>query len=380
MEKNFKWEGPSEELCSLYDGLVKILNDLGNSTFELLNSEFTVPNLNNFEEASKYFELIHEDFDSLCDQDKSLIARGEVFRVYATAPVRSLIISYAASATIVVKTFAKNAAYQLKNNNTLLAYTSLRGLIETIAHFNYVIVTANDYLQNKKQPLPQNEDSMDDYAIYLLGLQKLLLPDIKGSRFKWERAIKAQTVLMNEKQRKKNITSENSEDLIKQDSKSIMASVDLLDKSVIGSRSAYEFLCEFVHPNSAQRMLYTNTYKTTYSESIGIQIDVCGLKNEDITKKVGPEWGMTLEVLTCMLDLIRLFFERSEELARLIKILNKHTQQYVRLAIKAFPIFSPSDPCPCGSTKDIQTCCGKKIRHLLLDSTTRNTLLGIRDR
>jgi hypothetical protein len=288
--------------------------------------------------------------------------------------VQPSLIVYKYSTTHTIGIYAKDAARQLQNRNFLLAYTSLRGMIETIAHFNNTITNLDNYLKNEEEPKPTAEDPYETYQGYLLGILNLVFADIHGSRFNWERAMQAKTVLMTEKQRKKKTPKEKTRTSPKPEPASIMTNIDRLDKSVKGTRSAYDLLCDFVHPNSSQRKLYVNITKTETIEDIGLPIDFYGAKDAKAEDELDYTWGLSLPVMHCIFEMMDLFLKRDEQFKKSLNVLKKHTQQYTRQAIKTFRIFTHSDPCPCGSAKTIQNCCGKKLRHLFIDSERRQAL------
>jgi hypothetical protein len=372
--ENKKVGAPPEELAAYIENLINLLSSIGEFAHSPHRFQYTIPAFKELADTTteeNWFELLDRDFDSLSHHEKGLEIRMHVCNVYLTASVQPELLSYKYSATHVMSTYAKDAVFQLQNHNFLLAFTALRGLIETIAHFNNTVSKVDNYFKTEEEPTPTAEDPYDTYRAYLYGLSDLVVTDINGSRYKWNRAAVAKTFLMTEKQRKKKTPGEKTRVLPDPEPISIMTSIDRLDNSVKGCRSAYDLLCEFVHPNSAQRGLYVDLTKTKTIEGIGLPINFYGVKDAGVQEEIAFRWVISTQVIRCIADLGALFLERDKQFKKMLNILKKHTQQYTRQAIKAFQLFAPSDPCPCGSAKTIQSCCGKRLRDHLIDSADR---------
>lgn len=324
--------------------------------------------------GEEYQKLINTDFDNLNFKDKADRVRILLISTYYVASVKHHLVSYRVGSTFAICNFAKSASENIKSKNFLQSSSSFRGLIESIAHFYSVVTKIEEYFEKHKKPSHTDNEPWESYDHYLSELMLLINSEINSNRFKWERAAYAKTILMSKKQRNRKTLRERDEFKNDFEADSIMSAISKLDKTIPGIRSAYDLLCDFVHPNQSQRRLFVDTLKTDSIEEIGLQLNYYGLKNEKLSQQ--REWSISIEILMCLMEALKHFIQTDDVLEKLLKDLEKITQQYVRYSVKNMNIFCSNDPCPCGSAKAISKCCGKKLKHCMLSDSDRKFIFS----
>ena len=143
----------------------------------------------------------------------------------------------------------------------------------------------------------------------------------------------------------------------------LMNGVDLIDKSVSGSRHAYDYLSEYAHPNVGvistrlQAAKHTNLpngfelqYRTYSTSSIGSVL-------------VDGSLPWLVELLEITVEILKHLLVLDKQLAQLEKKLGELSKKVVRAGIKNYPeLFESTFPCPCFSGKFVSSCCGRVIQ------------------
>jgi hypothetical protein len=142
--------------------------------------------------------------------------------------------------------------------------------------------------------------------------------------------------------------------------KSIMNAIDALDSHIKGTRSVYEMLSDFAHPNVGPFLCFISKGK--------LKRDDKGVYWVEKTLSVGAPLG-TIQEFGSVLSLIFITINKSlEHFEKLLHSCDKQrntilqiTQAVVRPILRNRKhLVSPYSLCPCGSLVKVKFCCGKK--------------------
>lgn len=143
------------------------------------------------------------------------------------------------------------------------------------------------------------------------------------------------------------------------ESESVLNSIDRLDKKIKGIRKAYEFLCEFTHPNAGSYLIYRSGKKKINVNSVFTFIETV-ISNQTPSDSIV---GMSKPIFECF-DLLSEacieFQKATAVLNEIRKILIKENEKSIEALLPNWiRIWSPDEPCPCLSTNSVGLCCGK---------------------
>ena len=143
---------------------------------------------------------------------------------------------------------------------------------------------------------------------------------------------------------------------------SILRSIDYLDKQLKGSRRAYEFLCEFAHPNAGAYLAFRSRKKEVKNKSPFAFIETV-LSNETPSDSIDWLKKPIIECYLILYDSLMLFENSSDSLNNISKKINKKTNELIKQLVKNYaPIWQHSEPCPCLSGENLSSCCGKFLK------------------
>lgn len=133
----------------------------------------------------------------------------------------------------------------------------------------------------------------------------------------------------------------------------IAKKLEKLEKEVTGLRPTYDFLCEYVHPNSFALMSF---FTSGYSDKEWVfdtkPKDIVGVR-EVISKQISKTLNETVNVVLA----------KDKNLQFLHRNLVKETRKIVRPYIKMYDLSSDdrfaNKHCPCGGDKLFNSCCAK---------------------
>lgn len=179
----------------------------------------------------------------------------------------------------------------------------------------------------------------------------------QGTRLNWKNLASKGLV---EGKSKSYVASADLQDISAVD---LMASIDLLSKTVKGARHAYDYLSEYAHPNvgliaiglkSRENKVLPNGFELqfrTYSASSTGPITVDG------------SISLFVEILEILEAVLLQFIKLDKELGTLEKKVAESGKKLIRIGLRNHPeLFLGSNPCPCFSGRIISACCGVAIR------------------
>ena len=146
------------------------------------------------------------------------------------------------------------------------------------------------------------------------------------------------------------------------DARDLMKSIDVLNKQVKGARNAYEFLCEFAHPNVGTSIWNCAGGKSLTSVSGFVLFEL---------KHARRDFRMGMLGLVARLnDLFAIHSACTKRLSKIDallvrqhKLLQDRARAVIGSKIKSEPgLFFSDDYCPCLSGHRITKCCGKNVK------------------
>jgi hypothetical protein len=143
---------------------------------------------------------------------------------------------------------------------------------------------------------------------------------------------------------------------------SILNSVDLLDKRIPGFRKAYEFLCEFAHPNVGAYFIW-RVEKSRVPRSSAIPfIETC-VGNQTPSKSIETLALQFTECYSILLKAVVNFEDICRHLNGVVRSLTSFSQTVAKVSPKNFaPIWSAEEACICLSGLAVGNCCGRRAR------------------
>ena len=160
--------------------------------------------------------------------------------------------------------------------------------------------------------------------------------------------------------RKKDIEYKPTQNLVDLTVRSILSSVDALDKVVPGLRSTYEVLCEFAHPNAGAALVQASSCQVLPADDTGVMW---------IEKRHGLHPPVEfVRSFRALLEQILSQFAKSlthyegllQESDSIADEILCQVQCVVRQVVSRHSgLFSAYDPCPCDSGKKLKFCCGR---------------------
>jgi hypothetical protein len=127
------------------------------------------------------------------------------------------------------------------------ALGQLRSLVERIAHLHFI----TEFVSDKLQAIPEGNDTHPFLQTFSIDMRNALY----GTTVKVNEIA---TKKLEDIDLKKDLGKNLKEELGVHFAKQILDKIDLLNKSIPGTRAAYEVLCDYLHPNVGD--LFATTY------------------------------------------------------------------------------------------------------------------------
>jgi hypothetical protein len=131
--------------------------------------------------------------------------------------------------------------------------------------------------------------------------------------------------------KKKNYKS--SEEFESIQAESILNSIDYLDKQLKGTRRAYEFLCEFAHPNAGAYLVFRSIKREVKRNSPFTFIETI-LSNETPSSSIDWLKSPIIECYSILHDSLELFVNSSNNLNNIYKQTNKKSNTLIKQALR----------------------------------------------
>lgn len=143
------------------------------------------------------------------------------------------------------------------------------------------------------------------------------------------------------------------------EARSVLSSIDRLNKSVPGSRVAYEILCEFTHPNFGVHLGLNLCQEPVQQPNTGTPM-------LEVTLSTGPPCqfyrecaGLLTRIFQQLSESVDHFWHQATQGTEIIRGLQQSAQTVNRRILTDNPQFKhPYIDCPCDSGKKIRFCCG----------------------
>ena len=283
-----------------------------------------------------------------------LIATSEDFRTglkamfYQSALNKNELSQYIWSKRKAVSDGIMHLKYAMSNNSLSLCMMQMRGIFEQIADF----VVVDENTKNSLSPT----DSIQENIVKIDDISAVIHQHMLATRIDWENYMSKAT----KGSKKKSYKPEEGFQSV--EAKSVLNSIDILEKKIKGVRRAYEFLCEFTHPNIgtylscriSKKVVDKNSPLMFIETNLGTEISKEGIEFLSL-----PIVGSFQLFAECLFE-----FEKSAvSLKKLELKIRNHTISSTKRNLKNFPeVWNKNEPCFCLSGKNIGSCCGRKLR------------------
>ena len=324
----------------------KSLKNLAHLSDKIRPSKYlstTEPSVSQTSAAIKYLEDKGFNSENPIDwEDHDFIAAWKS-NLYEFAQTANQLQRFSYARRIAISDLIRGVKFSIDSSNPILFMTSLRSSYEYICHGIHLIKDLEEYLEKNKN-LQISDISNISEIIHKFTLQ---------TRADWRS--------LSEGDYKKYKKNENEIDV---SSKSIFNSIDIISESYPKTRSSYEFLCEFVHPNTGSYFLYNQSSVDIFPNSKGfmfIERIIGEYGNFQGISDVGK--SLLIESIN-NLNIIAKDYENYIDKVKIIK--NKIrilARKYIKNAVSKNPVvWDRFEYCPCGSGQSIGKCCVPKLR------------------
>ena len=236
----------------------------------------------------------------------------------------------------------------IRTGDFLVSLICFRSVIEHVAHFHTAVRNA--------EVIKIPETSADCVNI-LFDYHGVLFSAAYGTRTDWTSALTAEKARWQQKA----FTYSPSPSRLDLQSKSIMNHIDKLSKSVPGSRTIYEILCEFAHPNGGTFFSFL-TSADSYIGQGGLKWVRQEFASSDPTAFLNESQPLFQNLFDIFKEVLQQFEEDLEKWSAQKKKIAKLTQRIVRDMLERHSsLFDPYGPCPCGSSRKLKFCCKRHL-------------------
>jgi hypothetical protein len=295
-----------------------------------------------------------EDASTLCVEDREATEKGFFAASYSTTQTTSLLETYKWTTRTICFEYVYAMLNDLQRGSLLHFYSNARGLIEKVSN----AALLDDELTALFSKYPPDVRRISSIGEFMVEVQDKVASRGRATRYNWDNMYSKESIRL-----KKVLRPKESYGLDSFEAKDLLRGVDTLGKEILGLRNAYEFLCEFVHPNVGQSELFISSF---FEEDAPYGIDY--VTRQYSTKSQVVTWGnfskSNMELLELTAELLEFFEGVDARLRSYIGKTSRLSKQYARQVLRSKPEIFPAEAwCPCGSCLPIFKCCGKKIRN-----------------
>lgn len=236
----------------------------------------------------------------------------------------------------------------IENGLFLATLAQLRATMEQVGALLFV--------DAKTAGLVDDRGSLQEQSTALTAFSGVLFKNFIGTRIDWEHYLSNPI----EGGKSKEYTPHG--EFQSAMSRNVMDAVDAIEKRIKGARRAYEFLCEFSHPNigtyfayrSGKSIVQRNDSVFTFVETtLGTgtpSVTIAGLK-----EPLGGTFSLFCKEL-------EVFEDAGKNLEAVAAWIGEANKKKAQAGIKNWgPIWNAGEPCPCLSGVQVGRCCGKGI-------------------
>ena len=250
--------------------------------------------------------------------------------------------AYRQVSAIALMEHVAQACSMLSSGRMMLGFSALRGIIER----------AGMLAENTKKLAPYLSDGTVEFARIIEG-SEIISRTLYSTRLDWHKLVSMPFERISSKERE----YKKLENTVNLNSINVLNGVDTLDKRCVGTRAAYEILCEFLHPNMGDLISATVGSKA-YHDAKGTKhirrVIGRGPSNisgqADMQEVLGRVIGVCNEITSVVPGLLC-------ELDQLCSKAFEATQREQHKVLRSNrDLFGRGDPCPCLSGKSIRHC------------------------
>lgn len=236
---------------------------------------------------------------------------------------------------------------ELSHNSLLVGFLCLRSLLEQIAHFDRQVTALEKALQNSDADNCNKE------------VYRVLVKGAYATRIDWQKLLHScegdlldKSIKYKPKDTRADVTAG-----------SVLDAIDGLTQHIEGTRTVYEALCEFAHPNSGVILALTRKMDQHIDDQGVYWLHKCLSMNAPLAgvKDISVFVQRAFEISArCMVH----FESRLVEAIELRRAILKTTQVIIQRMLEKRPdCILPYSLCPCGSGKKTKFCCGAKGKY-----------------
>jgi hypothetical protein len=261
--------------------------------------------------------------------------------IYEQARTVHQLRAFAVVNSIVVRNFASDVISACESGRFLAGRPSLRALIERASLLHALV--------REVSPIGSLEAKKPTAILALHNAGEIVARALYSTRVNWSSLLEKDPKDIS----KNDLKFDPIVGAIVLTAETILKQIDKLGNAVPGIRVAYEFLCEFAHPNYGDLIFATSAYEEEESDWCGIRVRtrVIGHRNGEIELPIDYTivFGKMLKVCA---ELSQHVISDHRALADATAAAEQMVRSYMRSAIKKNrDAFRKTDMCPCGSEK-----------------------------
>jgi hypothetical protein len=320
-----------------FDLILKQIVDLGKkiSPNEVLETTgFSVS------EISQFRNGLNRTFEKREYQDPEfLLAFKATFHDFGET--RNQLKRFLFARKLAVSEMIVNLIHSLDQGSPIIFFSNIRLLFEYLAHAHHMMNDISNYHRSI------SEMRAGDVTIIGSYIHKYTMQ----TRIDW-------ATLDSDKLEK----YKKDDNVAEINQKSILDSIDIINKKVPRSREIYEFLCEFAHPNFGSYVSYhQNKYisEKTRKNHFTVINTVIGRSGEHQGIRAFSETIFkSLQILSKMLTI---FIDLEADCKNIDKSITRFVKKEIKREVSENSAYwTQTELCPCGSGRNLVSCCVPK--------------------
>jgi hypothetical protein len=245
---------------------------------------------------------------------------------------------------IAVAKFARTIRGGILADDLLIPFMCIRAILEHTAHLHKLL---------KDMRPVQQPSTFDEANAELARLLGLVGSRAYATRVDWSGLLHKDATTLS----KDDVKYTPNELRLDRTAQGLMTAIDHLDKQVLGSRAAYEILCEFVHPNVGNHMTTVEALET-FTDCMSVVWVRKRLGMNPPSEFLKSAADVVSGLFGHFVKLLGHYEQLLVEPAQVRESVLVVTQVVVRHLLAArTERFDPYWLCPCGSGKKLKFCC-----------------------
>lgn len=244
--------------------------------------------------------------------------------------------------SVAVAQLLNGALGAINSGSLLVLMTSLRSIMERVALAHWVAAKTADFRARETREFGD-----------LMDIADVITRSVYGTAVSWI-ALAGQDIRSMARDELGYRRDENSANM---ERIQILSAIDKLSKAVVGARTAYEILCEFLHPNIGD-LLSSTEAAVSQTDARGTRFIVRTLGGSDLLLTGNPDvQGVMVQVWGLMGDILDEYARALDLLSTNGRLALRVTRRTAHLAVrKNRHLFGRADLCPCNSGKLVRHC------------------------